>query len=226
MNQNRKLQLASGLYIYAVTVFAIMLVLTIASGGQAGQEGFELFAEPGEYSDRMRDAGPMLRLVLLGDLFFIIGFGSAIGMTAWAYCDINRAAAWVAGLGILLVMGFDLVEDITLILSIDMVETGADLPAERILAQAQISAAKWLLSAVVVVTLTFVLPQQTLLERLLVWATRVLMPLGTGLFVTGAFDIRPLGALIILSAMFSGLVLLALTVGLRARAAGASLLEN
>jgi len=216
MQTGAKLKLATQLYVYAVLVFAIMQLLAIGGGAQ---EPFEIYADPADYTARMRAVSDSLRIVLFADLFFIIGFGAAIGITAWAYADTNRAAAWVAGLGIFLVMGLDLSEDISLLISLDRVDAGGELSESRILTQVQISSAKWLVSAVVVVALTFTLPQDSWLERLVVWATRLFFPIGAGLFVTGAFDASALGGLILLAAMGSGLGLLALTTGLRARRA-------
>lgn len=219
MHYSDRLKLATQLYVFSLLVFAAMQVVSISTGGQAAQEGFELFADPADYTARMVAAGNNLRLILLGDVFFMIGYGGAIGMTAYAYADRNPPAAWIAGLGILLVVGLDVLEDITLFLSLDMAQAGITISMERILAQANISAIKWLTSAMVLVVFTFTLPNETLLERLLIWSTRLLLPLGTGLFVTGAYDARLLGGLIILIAMVGGLALLAVTTGLRAQKA-------
>lgn len=217
MKTRDQLKLASRLFAFTLAVFALMQIISISSGGHGAQEGFEIFSDSGDYSARMASNGPTLRIILLGDLFFMIGYGSAIGMTAYAHAKINPAAAWVAGLGILLVVGLDLLENTTMVLSVDLVDGGAQVTAERILAQAHISAVKWLTSAMVLVVFTFTLPSNTPLERLLIWSTRVLLPIGTGLFITGAFDARLLGGSIILLAMAGGLAMLAITTGLAAK---------
>ncbi len=214
MNYKEKLRLVTGLYLVTLVIFGAQQVASFLSGG-VSQEVFELFADPADYSTRMSLAGDSLRVILMLDLFFIIGFSTSIGMTALTHADINRAAAWIAGLGIILVAGLDLLENIHLFLSIDMVDGGQQIPAERILAQAQISAMKWMVAAFVLVVFSFTLPSETALEQFLIWSTRILMPLGTGLFVTGAFDARLLGGMIILAAMSGGLALLALTTWLR-----------
>ncbi|PHQ94709.1 MAG: hypothetical protein COB40_11705 [Marinosulfonomonas sp.] len=219
MTYVEKLRLVTRLYLVTLVIFGAQQVVSFLSGG-VSQEIFEIFADPADYSARMAAAGDSLRIILLLDMFFIIGFFTSIGMTALTHADINRAAAWIAGLGIILVAGLDLFENIHLFLSIDMVDAGQQVPAERILAQAQISAMKWLVAALVLVVFSFTLPSETALERFLIWSTRILMPLGTGLFVTGAFDARLLGGMTILIAMSGGLTLLALTSWLRLQRTG------
>lgn len=217
MQPRDQLKLATRFYIFTLAVFALLQVVSISAGGHAAQEGFEIFADPADYTARLLAGGDTLRIILLGDMFFMIGYGGAIGLTAYAYRARKLPAAWVAGLGILLVVGLDLIENVTMSLSIDMVRAGLEIPVERILAQANISAVKWLTSGMVLVVFTFTLPDETLLERLLIWSTRIFLPLGTGLFIIGAFDARLLGGTIILLAMTGGLAMLAITTGRRAK---------
>ncbi len=219
MTYKEKLTLVTKLYLVTLLIFGAQQVVSFLSGG-VSQEAFEIFADPADYNARMSVAGDSLRIILLLDLFFIIGFFTSIGMTALTHSHINRIAAWVSGLGIIVVAGLDLFENTQLFLSIDLLDGGQQISVERILAQAQISAIKWLVSALVLVVFSFTLPSETVLERFLIWSTRILMPLGTGLFVTGAFDARLLGGMIILAAMSGGLTLLALTTWLRSQRAG------
>jgi len=73
--------LAVRFYIFALAVFGLMQVLSLASGGAGAQEGFEFYAEPGDYHARLIAAGNALRLMLMFDFLFIIGYSAAIGLT-------------------------------------------------------------------------------------------------------------------------------------------------
>jgi len=130
-------------------------------------------------------------------------------------CSAQSANGWVAGLGVAALVMLDIGENLTMIISLDMLNAGDQISPARIGWQAGISGAKWLVAALSVVALTFTLPQNTWLERLLVWAARILLPLGTGLFVTGAFEERMLGGLLILAGMAGGFFLLTLTIWIR-----------
>jgi len=65
--------------------------------------------------------------------------------------------------------------------------------------------------------LTFVLPKERFFEALLVWATRLIFPAATALFVTGAFDLRRAGLYAIYIGMLSGFVSLAIVTYNRSR---------
>lgn len=219
MENQQHLKTAIGLYVFGLAVFVIQQAFGLPDGAAATQEGFELFADPADYTTRLVAAGGTLRTVLMLDLFFMIGYGAAIGLTVHAYANANRAMGWVAGLGIAAVVGLDLLENVIMLLSLDMAQSGAEIPAERIVSQVTVSSIKWFMAALSLVAFTFVLPSETLLEKFLIWSTRILMPLGTGLFVSGAFDARELGGLAILMGMSGGLALLALTTWLRVQRA-------
>ncbi|MCP5038863.1 MAG: hypothetical protein GY945_14825 [Rhodobacteraceae bacterium] len=210
-------KLALQLFLYTLLVFAAMQVAAIITGGSGSQEVFEVFADPSSYSENLAQADGPLRLILLLDVFFMIGYGGALTMTAYANAPRNRVMAWVAGLGVAALVALDIGENLTMVISLDMLAAELELSPARIGWQVGISGAKWLVAALSVVALTFTLPQDTSVERLLVWAARILLPLGAGLFVTGAFEARMLGGMLILAGMAGGFFLLALTIWLRQR---------
>ncbi len=205
------------IYLFTLAVFVLMQMLVVASGGTAAQEINEVFAPAATYGENLAAGGNLLRSVLLLDLFFMIGYGGALGMTAYANAGRNLVLAWVAGIGIALLVLLDVGENTIMVISLDMLAAGGEVSPARIGWQAGISSAKWLMAALSVVALTFTLPQNTGLERLLVWAARVLLPLGVGLFTTGAFDMREVGGLFILAGMVGGFSLLAITIRVRLR---------
>jgi len=49
-------QLALRLFLYTLTVFGLMQVVAIATGGTGSQEMFEVFAEPAAYSENLARA--------------------------------------------------------------------------------------------------------------------------------------------------------------------------
>ncbi|HHL21944.1 MAG TPA: hypothetical protein ENJ52_10525 [Aliiroseovarius sp.] len=213
-------RLALALFLYTLAVFALMQGFAIFSNGAGAQELHEFYAPPSAYTYSLTEAGGALRVVLLLDLFFMIGYGGALAMTAFANRGRNPVMAVAALVGIGGLVLLDLAENVTMVLSLDLAENGTVISAGRIIAQVEISSLKWLVAALAVVALTFTLPRDTMLEKLLIWAARVMLPLGTGLFVTGAFEARLLGALLILVGMAGGFALLALTIWLRQRRPG------
>jgi hypothetical protein len=172
-----------------------MMALNLWSRGAASQELFEIWREVTDYRVRLKEAGDGLRIMLFLDLLFLIGYGGAIGLSAAAHAGRNPVMAWVAGLGIALVVWLDIAENLVMLLSLELAEAGEALAPGRIAWQVGLSGAKWFSAAIAVVALTLLLPRDTGLERLLVWSARVLMPLGAGLFVTDAFGLREIGNL-------------------------------
>jgi len=81
-------------------------------------------------------------------------------------CSAQSANGWVAGLGVAALVMLDIGENLTMIISLDMLNAGDQISPARIGWQAGISGAKWLVAALSVVALTFTLPQNTWLERL------------------------------------------------------------
>lgn len=206
---------ATQLYVYTFAVFLVGQAIGIATGGAASQEPLEFFRPSAEYQAALQSAGDGLRIMLAVDLFFMIGYGAAISLTAALFFRVAPVMAWSAGIGILAVLAADLAENLTMLLSLDQIEAGGVLEPARIAWQAGISGLKWFLAAITLVALSLILPRETLLETTLVWLARITMPVGAALFVTGAFDQRLLGGMLILAGMGGGLAILALVLHLR-----------
>lgn len=208
---DRTEQLALRFFLFTHVAFAAMIALGVLSGGAGAQELYETYQRPAVYAAFIGDAGPVLRLVLFFDFLFMIGYGGGIGLTAAVHAARAPVMAWVAGIGIAVVVALDLAENLMMLVSIDLVRSGEMLSAARIAWQAGLSGAKWVLAAMSVVALTVVLPRDTFWEKLLVWLAPVVVPVGVGLFVTGAFNQRGLGTVMLLTGMGGGFALLALT---------------
>lgn len=199
-------------FLFALAVFALMQTLVFVTGGAASQEAFEIFAAPEIYTKNLAISESSLRIMLFLDVFFMIGYGGGLSLTAYANAPRNPVLGWAAGIGVAGLLIFDLFENLIMLHALDLVQVGGALDAAKIGWQVGISGMKWLIAAFTVVALTFVLPQNTLFERLLVWSARIALPVGTGLFVTGAFDARLLGGVFILAGMGGGFGLLCATI--------------
>jgi hypothetical protein len=208
MQNNQHLRYSS---ILALSAFILLMVaLVIGNSGQypAAQELFEYISDPKAYSAALAKAAPNLRIVLFIDAVFALTYTSAICFAAIGFSHRNPAFAWAVGLGIIAVMLLDYVENIMMVQSMDLIALKGELSIERIVSQATVSSIKWHSSAAVLFAVSFLLPGDTLIEKLFVWGTRIGLVFATSLFVTQAFDLRELGGLLILVSMASGFLLL------------------
>jgi hypothetical protein len=217
MERRENLRLAAGLGILGLLLLVLAAALTALSGGTASQERFEVYADPAQYTAALKDAGGYLRMVLAADDVFILAYMGAIGFAALGFRAGNPPAAFIAALGVLVLGGLDFWENLTMGTSLDIALTGQTVDAARISYQAAISAAKWHAAAVTLVALTFAIPKERFAEIALVWATRLVFPAATALFVTGALGLRQTGLLAIYAGMLSGFVLLTIVAFNRSR---------
>ena len=217
MTQADTMRQTTRLYFYTLGIFAVMQVIAIVNGGVGAQEPFEVYHPASVYAPELASAGASLRLMLALDLLFMIGYGSAIGLTAWLFSDRFKVMGWLAGIGILSVVMADLIENLHMLMSLELVVAGQDLTEGRIVFQAFVSGLKWFLAALTLVALSFILPRDTILEKTLIWLARITMPVGAALFVTGALDLRLAGGVLILAGMGGGLGLLSIVMHLRCR---------
>jgi hypothetical protein len=217
MERRENLRLAAGLGILGLLLLVLAAALTALSGGTASQERFEVYADPAQYTAALKDAGGYLRMVLAADDVFILAYMGAIGFAAFGFRAGNPPAALVAALGVLVLGGLDFWENLTMGTSLDIALAGQTVDAARISYQAAISGAKWHVAAVTLVALTFAIPKERFFEILLVWATRLVFPAATALFVTGALGLRQAGLFAIYASMLSGFVLLTIVAFNRSR---------
>jgi hypothetical protein len=217
MGRREHLRLAAGMSIVCLLLLVLAAALAALSGGTASQERFEVYMDPAQYTAALREASGYLRAVLAADDLFILAYMGAIGFAALGFRAGNLAAALVAALGVLLLGGIDFWENATMGTSLDIAMQGQAVDAARIASQAAISAAKWNTAAAVLVAFTFAIPKERFFEILLVWATRLVFPAATALFVTGALGLRQAGVYAIYAGMLSGFVLLTIVAFNRSR---------
>lgn len=203
----------------ALALIVVASALALLHDPMAGQEQFETVAQPAEYAARMVAAADGLRQVLFVDALFMIAYTVAVGFAVLAFAGNNRAAAWFGGIGIVLVLGLDILENAVMTVSTDIVAAGGQLAMERIAGQATVSALKWQTAAAVLFAISFVLPSRSALEKLLVWGVRIGLPVAAPLFITGAFSLRGAGGLLLLVSMAGGFILLAAVTRSHARQA-------
>ncbi len=211
------LRRACALSLLALLLLIVATALAYLSGGVAAQERFEAFWDPAQYTAALREAGVSLRHVLLIDDVFILAYTGALGFAALAFLYESPAAAWTAGLAALALGALDFWENLTMGTNLDMALNGVAIDAGRIAFQASISGAKWNMAAFSLSALTFAIPGDRFFEIVLVWATRLIFPAATALFVTDAFGMRGPASLVILAGMMTGFVLLALVTYGRSR---------
>lgn len=180
-----------------------------SSAEPVGQEIFETISDPTAYAGALARADGPLRAILFVDSLFIIAYLTAVGFAIAAFAGRCRPAAWFGGLAIIAVAILDVVENATMVQSLDLVAMGAPLTLEHIAWQSSISAVKWQMAALSLFAATFTLPNKTMLERVLVWAMRLGLPLTAPLFVMNAFGLREIAPLGMGLAMVAGLALLA-----------------
>ena len=217
MERREQLRTASALSAAALALLIAAAAVTVLSGGRAAQEHFEVFADPAQYAAALTEAGRHLRLALAIDDVFILAYVGALSFAALGFRAENPAAALAAGLGAFALGGLDFWENMIMGTSLDMAMAGFAIEPARIASQAAISAAKWNAAAATLVALSFTIPQERFFETVLVWATRLVFPAATALFVTGALDLRQAGLYAIYAGMLSGFVLLTIVTCNRSR---------
>jgi len=197
--------------IWAAVALAILIVAAIMEMGglpNSGQQQFEYIYDLQEYTEALAAADPNIRIVLFLDSLFILCYAAAITFAAIGFADRNLPVAWFCGLGIVAIGILDFWENTTMVHSMDMLANGIPITAERMLYQVQVSATKWQASAAVLFAISFLLPDARLVEKVLVWGTRVGLAVAVPLFVINSFDARGLGGLLLLVSMASGFALL------------------
>ena len=197
--------------IWAAVALIILIVAAILEAGglaNAGQQQFETIHNLQDYTEALAAADPNLRTVLFLDSLFILCYVAAISFATIGFSGRNPPVAWFCGLGIIAVGLLDFWENTTMVNSVDLVANGLPITIERMLHQVGVSSAKWHGSAIVLFAISFLLPNTRLVEKLLVWGTRVGLAIAVPLFVLNPFDMRDLGGLMLLVAMTGGLALL------------------
>ncbi len=217
MARREHLRTAAAMSVLALMLLAAAAAVAVLSGGSASQERFEVFMDPAQYTSALIGAGRYLPIVLAIDDLFIVAYLGAIGFAALGFRDQNPAAALAAGLGVFALAGLDFWENTAMGTSLGMATAGLTVDAGRIAYQAAISAGKWHAAAIALVALSFAIPKERFFETLLVWATRLVFPAATALFVTGALGLREASRFAIYGGMLSGFVLLAIVTYNRSR---------
>ncbi len=217
MQNNQHLRYSAILSLAAFVLLMIALFIANTGPNPASQEIFEYISSPASYTTALANAEPNLRIVLFVDAAFALTYTTAICFAAIGFAHRNPAFAWAVGLGIIVVMMLDHIENILMLQSMDIVALNGEITIERILSQVTVSSIKWYSSASVLFAVSFLLPADSLMEKMLVWGTRTGLAIATPLFVTNAFDMREMGGLLILISMAGGFVLLAWITWQRSR---------
>jgi len=211
-------------YLIQSTILSLVALALLIAGGiisntgnfPAGQEIFETIGAQAAYTSSLTNAAPALRTVLFIDAIFALAYTSAICFAILGFAHRNKPVAWFAGLGIIVVMLLDYLENTIMGQSMDLLEIGSQLSIEHIIFQATVSAIKWQASAATLFAISFLLPNETLVEKLLVWGTRLGLAISVPMFLINPFELRELGVLFIGISMASGFLLLSVVTWRRA----------
>ena len=220
MTQRDILKTALTAALLSLALFALAFVLALTGNPVVGQEQFETISAPAAYTASLVGGASGLRRILFVDGLFMLAYTVAIGFAIMAFAERNRVAAWIGGIGIVLVMLLDAMENAVMAQSLDLALIGEAVSADRIAFQALVSAMKWQSAAAALLAVSFVLPDETPVEKLLVWGVRLGLPIAVPLFIMNGFDARGLGLLMLPVAMGGGFVLLALVLLGRLRGTG------
>lgn len=212
MNSHANLKTALAADLLALALLVVAATMALTGTPPAGQEQFETVRDAAGYASELAAAGPGLRRILFIDGLFMLAYTVAIGFTVLAFAPNNRPAAWIGGIGIIAVMLLDAFENATMAQSADILAAGGTLTLDRIVFQASVSGMKWQSAAAALLAVSFVLPNETAIEKLLVWGVRLGLPVAVPIFIMGAFDARAPGGLMLLLSMSGGFVLLALVL--------------
>lgn len=217
MDNKQYLKQSSQLSIVALLLLVAAGLVATTGPFPANQEIFEVIGPSEAYSAALTNAGPALRTVLFIDALFALAYTSAISFAILGFAQRNPAVAWFSGLGIIAVLFFDYWENSIMVQSLDILSVGGEVSLDRIAHQASVSASKWYGAAAVLFAVSFLLPYDSWVEKILVWGTRLGLTFAVPLFVLNAFAMRDMGTLLILISMAGGFVLLAVVTGSRAR---------
>ena len=218
---SRRIQIDTALFaaLCSLALIVIMLAVSLAFDPIPSQERFEVYSDPAGYAEALKAMGAGLRAILFIDTLFLLSYTVAIGFVALVFVDNARPAAWVAGIGIILVMALDMFENATMVQSLEIAMLTDAIEPGRIALLTTISAMKWQLAAATLLAMSFVLPRESTVEKLLVWGTRIGLPVAAPLFVYNAFGLREIGGLLLLVTMAGGFALLAVVLRRHAGAA-------
>jgi hypothetical protein len=209
-NQTKLLRWSFWLTIAALMALVLTIIVAVIAGKTARQEDFEFLQNLAGYVEHLRDVSAPLRIVLFLDSIFLLCYTGAIGFVVVAFAENNRPVAMFAGLALTALMVLDIWENLIMVQSIDLVALAGNIDYDRLIYQTTISSIKWHAAAVTLFAVSFILPDETRVENLLVWGTRLGLAIGVPLFVFAPFQARTAGLITIEFSMLGGFILLAL----------------
>ena len=210
MTGRQHLQASFWLTLAALALLLLTVAVAMVSGKPARQEDFEFLQNLASYTKHLRDVAAPLRIVLFLDSLFLLCYTGAIGFAVLAFRENNRPVALFAGLALTALMVLDVWENIIMVQSIDLLALVGNIDLDQLLYQASVSSFKWHAAAVTLFAISFVLPDETPVEKLLVWGTRSGLAIGVPLFVFSPFEARTIGVIVIEISMLAGFILLAI----------------
>ena len=174
----------------ALTLFA----LALATAGSQGL--FQINRPAADYAALLVQRAPFLRADLGIDFIFIVVYSAfflslALVLKAWVADKPFRAnVATVVhfAIGAILITGvLDAIENAHLLAMLSMAEQGQAIGQSEIAGQMVESQIKFMFSYFGLFVLSFALPQDTVIEKLIVFVFRwIQLPVGIGIFVNGA----------------------------------------
>lgn len=191
-----------------------MLAVALQNQGLTAQD-FELFADPQSYMSALLAAGDPLRTILTLDNLFVLFYTAAfIFLATVSWEKRNRILVSVA-LGALLITSYlDLHENHSIMAFLAMGESGAQISTDMLFRHSVFSQLKFHSGYLSFFLFAFVLPDKTLLEKILRWSLwLVFAPVGVLVYTYPSVAV----SLLRYALMLFGLLLLAWNYWLRAQ---------
>ncbi len=195
-------------------MLAGMLLVTLMNSGLTAQD-FEAFAAPEAYASSLLAAeGPLRTILTLDNLFVLFYTAAFIFLAGTAWGKRNRLLGTVALGALLLTSYLDFHENHSLLAFLSMANNGVAIEANTLLRHDVLSQLKFHSSYLSFFLFAFVLPDKTLMEKVLRWSLLlVFAPIGILVYTFPS----PTFSLLRYLLMLSGLLILAWNAWQRAQ---------
>ena len=179
---------------------------------------FEWFYELGQYTDDLRAASGPIKFLIFFDNFFVLVYTTAVVLLVWAFRAGRPGYLCVlAAGGIVLTALLDYVENFHFVIMFRALESAESLTAAQVMFQMHASLLKWHAAYLSLFMLSFVLPQDSLNERVVVWSLRLLVPAVGHAVAVASLDVVPILLAMRTTVFVIGFAMMALVAWGRAR---------
>ena len=153
---------------------------------------FEWFYELDQYTNDLRAASGLIKILIFFDNFFVLVYTTAVILLVWGF-RIGRPGylCAIAAGGIVMTALLDYVENFHFVIMLRALDSAEPLTAAQVMFQMHASLLKWHAAYLSLFMLSFVLPQDSLNERVVVWSLRLLVPAVGHAVAVASLDVVP-----------------------------------